>query len=259
MEIRNDMMDQAPTDSNRIIQGLWIGPELSIMEQLSILSFLENSHEYYLYVYDDVRNIPDGTVIKDANEILPAARIFRYRNQGSYAGFSNFFRYKLLLDRGGWWVDTDIICLKPFDFPVEHIFATERWDGREITTSGIIKAPRDSQAMRYAWEVCQSKKPNDLLWGETGPALMADVVTRFSLEAYRKPYHSFCPIGCVDWYSVLEPNANLKLDHDSYAIHLWNERWRVAGQDKNASYDSDCLYEQLKRKYLRKQTAQPSM
>src|SRR5713101_1963264 len=86
-------------DSNRIIQGLWIGPELSLLEQLSIASFLRNGHEYHLYVYDEPRSIPAGTIIKDANQILPSSRVFQYREYASYAGFANFFRYKLLLER----------------------------------------------------------------------------------------------------------------------------------------------------------------
>lgn len=81
---------------NEIIQGLWIGPELSVMEQLSVSSFLLNGHEYHLYVYDEPKNIPVGTVIKDANEILPSSRIFQYKHYPTYAGFANFFRYKLL-------------------------------------------------------------------------------------------------------------------------------------------------------------------
>ena len=43
-----------------------------------------------------------------------ASDIFRYRDNGSYAGFANFFRYELLRKRGGWWVDLDTICLRPF-------------------------------------------------------------------------------------------------------------------------------------------------
>ena len=112
-------------DDNKIVQGLWIGPELSVMEQLSVASFLNNGHEYQLYVYDEVSNVPTATVIRDANEILAASRIFQYKHSRSYAGFANFFRYKLLMERGGWWVETDVVCLKPFDFVQEYVFATE--------------------------------------------------------------------------------------------------------------------------------------
>jgi len=72
-------------DLNRTLQGLWIGPELSLMEQLSISSFLQNGHDYHLYVYDEVKNVPAGTVVRNANEILPAVRIFQYKDRPNYA------------------------------------------------------------------------------------------------------------------------------------------------------------------------------
>jgi mannosyltransferase OCH1-like enzyme len=235
---------------NDVIQGLWVGNELSVMEQLSIASFLRNGHEYHLYVYEDVKNIPSGTTIKDGNEILPESRIFQYKQQASYAGFSNFFRYKLVLERGGWWVDTDTICLKPFDFEAEYVFSSELAMGQEFINSGIFKARAGSEAMAYAWRVCEAKDPERIVWGETGPRLMAAAVREFSLERYTQPPEVFCPIGYADWHRVLEPNADLKLTARSYAIHLWNERWRAAGQDKNATYPADCIYETWKRSYL---------
>ncbi len=61
---------------NKIIQGLWIGDRLSTMEALSIKSFLNNGHEYHLYTYSHVDNIPLGTIVKDGNEILPESEIF---------------------------------------------------------------------------------------------------------------------------------------------------------------------------------------
>lgn len=221
------------------------------MEQLSIASFLQNGHEYHLYVYDAVRNVPAGSVIKDANEILPGSRIFQYKHQASYAGFANFFRYKLLLERGGWWVDTDVICLKAFDFADEYVFATEQDGEREVISSGIIKAPAGSEMMAYAWQVCEQKDPQELKWGETGPRLTTEAVRKFSLEQYKKPYRCFCPLHFKDWRRVLEPDAEGLLDEDSYAIHLWNEMWRAAGQDKNATYDRNSLYERLKTKYTK--------
>ena len=39
--------NRMPFGANKIIQGLWIGAELSVMEQLSISSFLLNGHDYH--------------------------------------------------------------------------------------------------------------------------------------------------------------------------------------------------------------------
>ncbi len=97
-----------------VIQRLWIGERLSPMERLSITSFLRNGHPFHLYVYGKPDGVPEGTVVLDANEILPSSRIFKYAAHNTYAGFANFFRYKLLSEKGGWWVDADTVCLKPF-------------------------------------------------------------------------------------------------------------------------------------------------
>lgn len=234
-------------NNNRIVQSLWIGSSLSVMEKLSITSFLKNAHEYHLYTYDELPNVPAGTVIRDANEILPASAIFQYKDRPSYAGFANFFRYKLLLERGGWWVDTDVVCLHPFDFSEEHVFSSEINAGQEIATSGIIKAPVASEAMAYAWSVCQSKKVSKLVWGETGPRLMHEVVKKFRLDKYQKPYYIFCPIS--DWQKVLEPYV-AAIPEAAYAVHLWNSSWQLGDQDKDAEYHPACIYEQLKTRYL---------
>lgn len=236
--------------ANKIIQGLWVGPALSVMEQLSISSFLANGHEYHLYVYDDVQNIPPGATVKDANSILPASDIFQYTGRPSYAGFSNFFRYKLLLERGGWWADTDMVCLKPFDFASEFVFSMEISKSAEVVSSSAIKAPAGSDVMAYAWKVCQSKEKEKLVWGETGPRLMADAVRKFNLKEYTQPPQVFCPVGFFEWRKILEPDCDGLQIESSYAIHLWNEKWREVNQDKNARYPSDSLYEQLKKRYL---------
>jgi mannosyltransferase OCH1-like enzyme len=234
---------------NIIIQGLWIGPELSVMERMSIASFLAKGHEYHLYVYDDVKHVPQGVIVRDANEILPSSMIFQYKHSKSYAGFANFFRYQLLLNKGGWWVDTDVICLKPFSFTDEHVFASEEHKGKRIANNGIIKAPVASEVMAYTCRICRSKDPEQLVWGETGPRLLDKALRLFSLEKYLKPHQVFCPLGFEEWAKVLDPDANTVLDEATHAIHLWNEMWRRENRDKNGQYHPDCLYEQLKRKY----------
>src|SRR5271165_176092 len=165
------------------IQGLWVGDTLSVMERLCILSFLRHGHAFRLYTYGPVRDVPSGTEICDVNEILPRSAIFRYSN-GSFAGFANFFRYKLLLKNGGWWVDLDTICLKPFDFPQEHVFSSEMHHGTPVVNSAVIKVPIGSEFCEYAWRVCQTKNVQNLIWGETGPQLAGEAVELLGLRQF---------------------------------------------------------------------------
>jgi hypothetical protein len=232
-----------------LIQSLWIGPRLSAMEQLTIRSYLHHGHEFHLYVYDRPDGVPPGTTVRDANEILPRSMIFTYREHDSVSGFSNFFRYKLLLERGGWWVDTDQVCLRPFAADDEHVFASEPGkDGRDVICAGAIHAPRGSDAMRFAWETCKAKDTSQLKWGEAGPRLVAQAVERFGLQQHVRPSRVFCAIGDADWDSVIGERCP-PLPPDALGIHLWNERWRRAGCDKDAAYPASSLYERLKRRY----------
>jgi len=229
------------------MQSLWVGGRLSTMEQLAIRSFLHYGHEYHLYCYQPVENVPPGAVVFDAASILPATAIFEYAEFKSVAGFSNFFRYKLLAAKGGWWVDTDVVCLRPFDFPTPYVFASEYFRGEPFPSSGIFKCPPNSAAMQDAWEVCRAKHTPSLRWGETGPRLVAEVIARHSLEGFLQPPSVFNPVASPDWRRVLEPARSVGEFPGAYSLHLWNEMWRRIACDKDSAFDPTCIYEQLKR------------
>ncbi len=226
------------------------------MERLSISSFLQNEHPFHLYVYQKTDGIPAGTEVHDANEILPASRIFKYKEYDTYAGFANFFRYKLLLEKGGWWVDTDTVCLQPFEFPVPFVFSSELGpsadDPRRVqhVNNGVLKAPAGSPVLEEAWSVCQSVTPEDLVWGQCGPALMIRLVKQHSLDQYVQAPEVFCPLDYPEWQEQLNPAATWLFGPQTSAVHLWNELWRRADLDKDAQWDEKCLYEQLKQRYL---------
>ena len=238
------------SDDNRVIQGLWIGPALSAMEQLGISSYLANGHDFHLYVYDPVANVPQGTTVCDASDILPRSRIFQYARHASYAGFANFFRYKLLADRGGWWSDTDSVCLKPFDFDAEYVFSSEFSKGVQMVNNGLIKAPAGSPLLQWAWEQCDARDTSKMEWGETGPALFAAGIERFGLQQYVQPFTAFCPIPYKSWRVLIDPKADVDPGTESHAVHLWHEQWRSAGVNKDAHHHPGSYYERLRRRYL---------
>jgi hypothetical protein len=220
------------------------------MEQLSIASFLAHGHDYHLYSYGEVDNLPKGAVLKNAEEILAEAAIFQYQQHPSYAGFSNFFRYRLLLRKGGWWADTDVVCLKPFAFDASYVFATERTPGGAVAASAVIKAPAGSEIMAFNWHVCLScADPARAVWGQFGPKLMARAISKFGLDAHLQATEVFCPVAYDQWEALLSP-AGLGLSEQTHAVHLWNEMWRRSGRDKSAAHDPGCFYEGLKRDYL---------
>lgn len=244
---------------NQVIQSLWIGKKLSNLEQLCISSFLKNGHPFHLYAYDNVKHLPQGTKIKDASNIIPPDKIFRYKENGSFAGFSNIFRYKLLLEKGGWWVDTDVICLHPFLFKFEHLFASEYSIelNANIVASCIIKSPIGSEIMEYCYDLSSKRNPEELRWGEIGPKLVTKAVIKFGMQKFVAAPYLFCPIEPMKWHLLVEdiPDDSQRksiatLLKQSYAIHFWNEFWRQNKVKKNGDFPRNSIYETLKSKYL---------
>lgn len=239
---------------NRIVQSLWIGDRLTSMEQLSIRSFLANDHIYHLYCYGDVEGIPEGAVVKDGGEILPESRIFTYREgfaAGSPTAFSNFFRYKLLLERGGWWVDTDIVCLRTFDLPDDRLWATEQWEPPErlIVSTSVIKAPPGDALMAWAWHECQKVDTANAMFGQLGPRLLQAGVDELGLHAFMRPHTFFSPIPFFDWRKMLDPSQVWVMGKEVYGVHLWNQMWASGNVDRDEQYPDGCFYEQLKRRF----------
>ena len=234
-----------------IIQSLWVGSRLSVMEQLSIRSHLDQGHPFHLYTYEHVENVPAGTVVRQADEILPPSEVFKYRakgyGQGSFAAGSNCFRYKLLLERGGWWTDLDSVCLRPVDFAEEHILANTRGpDGRLHVCNGVIRAPAGSPLMEYCWQRCQQVDRARLVWGQIGPKLLGEAVNAVPVAARILPPDAFVPYSHFEVWQLIGAR---RLPMGSYAIHLFNSKWRYWGLDPDARYDPHCIYEQLKQRY----------
>jgi hypothetical protein len=236
--------------TREIVQSLWIGDRLSTMEQLCIQSFLDHGHPYHLYCYQEIAGVPEGAVVRDGREILPADEIFVYQRgcgKGSPSAFSNFFRYKLLLERGGWWADLDAACMRPLVFEEEHVFGYEREkDGSLHLNCGLMKMPMGSPIAAYCWNECQRVDRTQLRWGQTGPALTARAVNETQAAALLLPPEAFYP---VDYFNFKELVRGRVVPEDSYSIHLWNSCWRRKGLDPDARYDSQCIYEQLRTRH----------
>jgi hypothetical protein len=236
---------------NKVVQGLWIGQHLTKMERLAITSFVANGHEFHLYVYGKIDDVPCGTNLLDANEILPENEIFRFGKSATYAVFADLFRYKLLVEKGGWWVDMDLVCLKPFDFHAEYVFATERDVlGRVSLTNGIIKVPKGSEVLKRALAFCQNENVQQLPWAATGPDLLDRLVSGSELAMYCQQPVTFCPVDPTRWLSLVLPWPTSAVTSNTYTVHLWNEMWRRYPLDKDQVYAPSSLYEQLKRRYL---------
>lgn len=233
-----------------IIQSLWVRPPLGTMQLLSMKSYVANGHRFVLYSYDIdiVKQLPKGVEARDANEIIHETEVKRFRH---LANFSDLFRYQLLFDKGGWWVDLDTVCLKPFIFPEEYVFASEVTTANgQLLNGGYIKAPKNSAVLYSALNDCAKLNPMCMGWGDMGPQLLNRLVNDLQLQKYVKPAVVFNPLPWWDSPRIFTvPGGENAALADAHAVHLWNEMWKRAKKDKEAQYPAGSLYEIFKQRY----------
>jgi hypothetical protein len=233
------------------VNSFWDG-ELTTLERLCITSFLRNGATYNLYVYDEPRGLPAGVVLKDASSVVPRERVFRYAtgfNAGSIAGFTNLFRYTVIHELGGWWIDTDVCCLQPFDFTQDEGFIAETSQKEPfLVSTAMFKGRRGSPVLANARERFERKDVTQVAHGETGPWLLTDAVTECAAEHSVRPNDRYMPVPWWDYRRYFF-DEHLSID-GCFTVHFWNAMLTANGVDKNASYAPDTVFERLKRRYL---------
>jgi hypothetical protein len=218
---------------NKIVHGLWIGNNLSPLEILTIQSFLNKGHEFHLWSYEKISNIPLNTHVRDANEILLKNHVFSYKKsnkfghgKGSLAGFSDIFRYKLLYELGGWWTDMDITSLKPLDFSEPYVF---RQNGKKGIVGNLMKCPPKSELMSYCYDRASKEVTADNRNWMLPIDILNEGIESFNLSKYCKN------LGNEDDFRVI---SKLILEKELipdtwYMIHWMNEEWRRLNIDKH--------------------------
>ena len=238
-------------ERNKVANSLWIGEKLLPQNIISIKSFLQNGFDYNLYVYDDVKNVPSGVNVLDANDILPESRIWVYKkgfNKGGVSGYSCEFRYQFLYNHGGLFVDTDIILLKQFDLDKSFIFISELNESEEKSiTNGLIYSRQSAcKIFSMALDDISYRNKARLTHGEVGPILLNNLVKKCNLEEFVLGHDAFCSIG---WYETLKLIDGTQLSEDAIGIHLCDAINDLDNIDIK-TYPYVSIIEQLKRKYL---------
>lgn len=259
------------TNENRIINGLWIGNKLGPLEKLTIHSFQDNGHEFHLWLYDDLP-VPAGCVRRDANEIIPREEVFEYSAntiiQKSVAGFSDIFRFALLYKVGGWYVDMDVTCVKPFDFSEEIVLRKNNWIGTPV--ANIIKLPKNMEFANDVWKKTKElvKKTNidfilpmsilavkiaehDLQEHIVSPELFVNCLTTVKVPQEQK----FVFETEHDRQNAYNNNGNFRaslINSVAYAVH-WNNQYHSWNKIDTSLVQENTVYRELldKHKVLR--------
>ena len=244
---------------NQIVHSLWIGRELSTLELLTLRSFLYVGHEFHLWLYDSIDTpIPERVVVRDASQLLPRKKVFRYKNgcqfspekagvgphfgKGSYAGFSDIFRYKLLYEVGGWWADMDVTALKRLDFDEPYVF---RDHGSVGVVGNIMKCPPKSELMKKCFERASQEVNEHSVYWSTPIQILADSIQQLALSHFIKK-----GISNEDTWNSVRPffEKPTPIPESFYILHWCNEAMKVRGMNGNR-YTRSSTYERLLKRY----------
>ena len=250
-----------------IVQSLWVGDKLSQMEKYSIKSFLNTGHEFHLYTYGKVDGIPKGVKVLDGNTIMPAKEIFRL--QKTFLPFSDIFRYKMLYEKGNYWVDVDLISIKKLDFKQPYVFSSERtiqkgaykMSVKYVPNIGVLKAPPKSEFYKELYERCIEHHRKGINKDKIKyMRIMRDLLNKYKFNKYVLKPKIFCHLdwwyakdafmnvpNFVDKYGVKGKSIN-SMFKDTYTVHFWRDlvtkKYKL---DTDSNFHPNSLWEQMKK------------
>jgi hypothetical protein len=211
--------------SSHVVRTLWHGSPLSVFEELCLRSFIRHGHTVELYTYAEAK-APPGVRVCDANAIVPEAQAFAYAKgpaKGSFAAFSNLFRFKMLCERGGIWADADMLCLRPLgSLPEAWVGQVCKYTPGYLNTA-ILKLPPGHPVAADVYRALAAEGAN-LALGATAE-LLTQAARHHAGSCESLPVDHFYPLTWRETWLLVDPDqyeaCSARLAN-SYGVHWWN-------------------------------------
>ncbi len=253
------------------IASLWIGDQLSWLEQLCLKSFADRGHQVTLYSYVEIPNLPQGVEARDAAEIFSSDIILRHGRTGSPAIHADLWRLHLLAKTDAIWVDSDMYCWRAFDFSDPWVFGLEK---PQVICNAVLRLPKDSTVLqsllgffedpfvippwfpapmqddlRQRAAAGQPVHLCDQPWGLTGPYAATYFLHKAGEFKRALPEPVFFPVDYQHRNRILRPrfkSADL-LTNDTKGVHFWARRLkpRLLERDDNQARKGSFLHQCL--------------
>ena len=228
------------------VHMLWVNGELGRLEFDALSSFVRCRFDVQLWNYGLLGNVPKGVKLRDAREVLPESSLFVNR-QGSYAAFSDLFRYAVLRKFGGLYSDVDVVALaSPEALPDTPFLVTERMrDGRSKINGNVIHVPqpRSGDLLDLAYAYASVFPKDKISWSEIGPSLLTAIVGIHPEHGFQIMPPDFA--NGIDWWDcpgkLLSDQA---IPERAAFLHLYNDMWRRSRTDKSLSPPIGSMLEQ---------------
>ncbi|WP_236544472.1 hypothetical protein [Roseovarius atlanticus] len=232
---------------------LWVEGPLSYVEVLCAQSFLDAGHHVKLYHYKDVQNVPEGVELIHGDSVLQIDRFIQHGRTGSFALFSDVFRYHLLKQNDRMiWADLDAYCVKPFQSETGHFFG---WESKHHINGGVLGLPPDSDALGQLLEMSEDEygipewysdaekdklqqqkdegEPvhvSEMKWGVWGPQAVTHYLHKTGEAKYAQPIEGLYPVGFRERRLLMRGWAKEKVEDmitdQTYSVHFYGRRVR---------------------------------
>lgn len=255
---------------------LWVEGPLSYVEVLCAKSFLDAGHHVKLYHYKDVQNVPEGVELVHGDSVLSEDRFITHDRTGSYALFSDVFRYHLLQQNDRMiWADLDAYCIKPFESETGHLFA---WESDHHINGGVLGLPSDSEALGLLIEMTNDEyhipewynhkerlrlqnlkntgspvHVGKLPWGVWGPHAITHYLHITDEAKYAHPIEALYPVRFRNRRYLLRSGLSNRvektLSENTYSIHFYGRRVREFLSRRGGSPQPNSYLEMLLQKH----------
>lgn len=265
MTIQNLTQQDLPS-----INALWIGEKLNPMSIACLTSFVKHGHQVNLYTYGEISNLPPGINALDGSVILDSSKIIKHQKSGSFALFSDIFRYALLSKiKNGIYVDCDVYCLKPLTIP-EHGYLLG-YENDSYINGAVLALPTDSDMLNTLIEL--SNQPyftpewysgydkmrlkikrlfgyantlSTMGWGVIGPSAITHYAKKLNITHLVQPVDVLYPIQHHETHKLMDSKLSIDdvITGNSVCVHLYNETMRHVDLTK---IDPNCILAKMLR------------
>lgn len=207
------------------VASFWHGPRLSALDAACLYSFVLCGFDVTLFCYAPVENAPTGIKLADAEDIVERSFVERFRVQGrpSIPHFADYFRCCLFRQARLAWIDTDVLCLRPFSIDASRpLLAKQTVD--QIGNAILWIPPEDPDLGRLIDAIAQKADNRDHAYGASGPDLITKVYARGGLATAHEPA-AFFPVAAEKWWLPFLPSerdACVAACAQANVLHLWN-------------------------------------
>lgn len=190
--------------------------------------------------------LPHGIEVRSAEDVIPREMFERIVAGTEIRYFSDIFRYAVLYEQGGLWMDTDVVLLRPFAFRGDYFLNLQWRDGHigHFVCGNVMFAKPHSRHLRALYEASIEHffQSGGKKFGDIGPKLLSDYVMSELGAELRKWLFSPVLFNSIDWKETdkfdrpITELADYLNDERVFGVHLWNARTNARSRrDEGAS------------------------